>query len=84
LHALDQQRVEARSRDAGGRYCDNAAEFIDAQTCAVESLTGNAFQQIERARNVATVTLGPAMRLVVPLERHRRVAPLDAAIRKHG
>jgi hypothetical protein len=84
LHALNQQRVEARSRDAGGRYGDDAAEFIDAPTRAVESLTGNAFQKIECARNIATVTLGPAMRLVVPFERHRRVAPVDTAIREHG
>src|SRR5207237_6302903 len=40
------------------------------------------FQQIERAGQIGAVALGPAMRLVVPIERYRGVALLDAAVDK--
>ena len=46
----------------------------------VEYPSGDNFQEIQRARQVTAVALGPAMRLVVPLDRHRRVAPGNAAI----
>ncbi len=54
-----------------------------AEAGAVEQLTGGGFEQVERARDVDPVALGPAMRSVVPLDRHAGIARADAGIGKN-
>ncbi len=48
-----------------------------------EHLLGCRLEQVERGGEVNAVALGPAMRPVVPFERHAGVSPLYSCVKEH-
>ncbi len=48
-----------------------------------ECLARRPLQQIERRIEIDAVTLGPIVKIFVPLDRYRRVATIDARVAEH-
>jgi len=78
--APDQQRVEAGGRDPGGGHDDDRADVVGANAGGVEEAARDGVEELDGGVEIERIALGPAMRLAEPLERHRGIAPADAAI----
>src|SRR6516162_2191924 len=81
-HPFDQQRIEARRRDPGRRDDDDAVDLAFVAAGMVEELPGRRFEQIECGREIDAVALCPAVRLIVPFDRHAGVARANSGVGK--
>ncbi len=79
-HPLDEQRIEAGRRDAGGRDDNDRVERLGTQSRLVEALPGDRLEEIESAVDIDLVALFPARRVLVPIDRDAGIPRLDAGI----
>jgi len=49
----------------------------------MERLLGRRLEEVKRGSEVNTVALGPAVRTIIPIDRHAGVSPIDAGVQEY-
>ena len=78
--ALDQERIQARCRHAGGRDHHHRPDIGRSAAGALEGGRAGRLDQVEGVAHVASVTGLPALRLEIALERQTGVAGRDTGV----